>query len=77
MAKGGVEQHTYLAFRHTILSMHLSLNNGNVLRIRWQWSRRVHRGHEPVRQRGSLALLKYSVASALTPLEHTAALMLC
>lgn len=41
--------------------MHLSLNNVNVQRIRWQWSWSVRWGRRAVRQ-SSLALLKHNVA---------------
>lgn len=78
LATGRVKQHTYLVIGDTKLTMHLSLNNVNVLRIWWQWSWRFHRGRWAVRQRGSLALLQYNVGSNVSPrVSRCSAAQLC
>lgn len=54
----GVKRHAHPVLGDTKLTMHLSLNNVNVLRIRWQRSRRVRWGRRAVRRADSLALLQ-------------------
>lgn len=58
LAVEGVKRHAHPVLGDTKLTMHLSLNNVNVLRIRWQWSWRVRWGRRAVRQASSLALLQ-------------------
>lgn len=58
LAAEGVKRHAHPVLGDTKLTMHLSLNNVNVLRIRWQWSWRVRWGRRAVRRASSLALLQ-------------------
>lgn len=73
LAAGGMKRHTYLVLGDTKLTMHLSLNNVNALRIRWQWSWCVHRGRRAVKL-GALWPC-CSIMWPPAPLEHPSALL--
>lgn len=71
LAAGGAKRHTYLVLGDTKLTMHLSLNNVNVQRIRWQWSWSVRWGRRAVRRRALWPC--WSIMWPSAPLELPAA----
>lgn len=66
-------RHRYLVLGDTKLTMHLSLNNVNALRIQWQWSWCVHWRHRAVRLWALWPCC--SIMWPPAPLEHPTALL--